>query len=235
LLDGRVEPLIADRPWGVSETELIALTGRRELPVSPNAGEYILDPERITVLRRNLTEAVRQFHKEQSLQPGIHKQDLKGRVMPQAPAAVFEHILATAPELVQEGEVVRLKSHRVVLKMDEQQARADIESAFERAGLTAPDVQNVLKSSNVEPARARSILQMLLREKKLARISDELVLHASALAGLRAQLTARKGERFSVPAFKDWTGVSRKYAIPLLEYLDREHVTKRDGDERVIL
>jgi selenocysteine-specific elongation factor len=43
------------------------------------------------------------------------------------------------------------------------------------------------------------------------------------------------GERFGVPAFKDWTGVSRKYAIPLLEYLDREHVTKRDGDERIVL
>ena len=46
---------------------------------------------------------------------------------------------------------------------------------------------------------------------------------------------AKRGERFAVPVFKDWTGVSRKYAIPLLEYLDREHVTRRDGDERVLL
>jgi selenocysteine-specific elongation factor len=89
--------------------------------------------------------------------------------------------------------------------------------------------------SQLEAGRARSILQILLREGKLVKISDELVLHASALAGLRETLRARKGERFAVPAFKEWTGVSRKYAIPLLEYLDRVHVTRRDGDQRVVL
>ena len=57
----------------------------------------------------------------------------------------------------------------------------------------------------------------------------------SAIEGLRALLTPRKGQRFNVAAFKEWTGVSRKYAIPLLEHLDREHVTRRDGDERIVL
>jgi selenocysteine-specific elongation factor len=52
---------------------------------------------------------------------------------------------------------------------------------------------------------------------------------------LRGELAKKQGERFAVPAFKDWTGVSRKYAIPLLEYLDREHVTRREGDERVVI
>jgi selenocysteine-specific elongation factor len=56
-----------------------------------------------------------------------------------------------------------------------------------------------------------------------------------ALGRLREQLVLRRGERFSVPTFKDWTGVSRKYAIPLLEYLDREHVTRREGDERIVI
>ncbi len=151
------------------------------------------------------------------------------------PVEAFEHALAGVPELVQDGEVVRLKTHRVVLKQDEQQARVAIENSFERAGLAAPAVADVLKASGVEPARARSILQILLREGKLTRISDELVLDRAALIKLRQQLAEKRGQRFSVPAFKDWTGVSRKYAIPLLEYLDREHVTKREGDERVLL
>ena len=86
----------------------------------------------------------------------------------------------------------------------------------------------------MESARARSLLQILLREGKLTRVSDDLVLHAPALTQLRANLVARRGERFSVPMFKDWTGVSRKYAIPILEYLDRERVTRREGDERVV-
>jgi selenocysteine-specific elongation factor len=61
------------------------------------------------------------------------------------------------------------------------------------------------------------------------------VFHHSALEGLRQLLAARKSMRFTVAAFKDWTGVSRKYAIPLLEYLDRERVTRREGEERLVL
>jgi len=67
------------------------------------------------------------------------------------------------------------------------------------------------------------------------KISDELVLPATALIKLRNGLAAKRGQKFGVPEFKDWTEVSRKYAIPLLEYLDREHVTRREGDQRLIL
>lgn len=83
--------------------------------------------------------------------------------------------------------------------------------------------------------RARSLLQILLREKRLVKVADDLLFHPSALDAVRGMLGARRGARFTVPEFKDWTGVSRKYAIPLLEYLDRERVTRREGDARVIL
>ena len=96
-------------------------------------------------------------------------------------------------------------------------------------------MHEVLGKSGVEAARARTILQLLLRDKRLVRVSDELVFHASAIQSLRALLAQKKGSRFAVPDFKDWTGISRKYAIPLLEYLDREHITRRDGDSRVVL
>ena len=96
-------------------------------------------------------------------------------------------------------------------------------------------MQEVLAKSGVEPSRARTILQLLLRDKKLVRVSDELVFHPAALQALRQLLAQRKGQKFSVPEFKDWTGVSRKYAIPLLEFLDRERVTRRDGDTRIVL
>jgi selenocysteine-specific elongation factor len=96
-------------------------------------------------------------------------------------------------------------------------------------------VQEVLAKSGVEASRARSILQLLLRDKRLVRISDELVFHPSALQSLRQLLAPKKGQKFAVPEFKDWTGISRKYAIPLLEFLDRERVTRREGDSRIIL
>jgi selenocysteine-specific elongation factor len=81
-------------------------------------------------------------------------------------------------------------------------------------------------------------LQILLREKSLVRISPELIFHRQALAQLKVQLAAykrTKGDRITVLIFKELTGITRKYAIPLLEYLDRERVTRRAGDERVIL
>ena len=77
--------------------------------------------------------------------------------------------------------------------------------------------------------------EILLRERQLVRVSEELVFHRSAIDQLRNMMAARKSERFNVTVFKEWTGVSRKYAIPLLEYLDRQRVTRREGDKRVIL
>jgi selenocysteine-specific elongation factor len=96
-------------------------------------------------------------------------------------------------------------------------------------------VHEVLAKSGVDATRARTLLQLMLRDHRLVRISDELVFHASAVQSLRALLAPKKGQRFSVPEFKDWTGVSRKYAIPLLEHLDRERITRRDGDLRTVL
>ncbi|HWE51808.1 MAG TPA: selenocysteine-specific translation elongation factor [Bryobacteraceae bacterium] len=234
----RPQFLIAERPYGLTVEQLIAWTGMHAVPEYPGieaAGKYRIASDRVADLRQQLTAACRAFHKEKSLLPGILKQDLKARVMPRAPVEIFEYALSAASELTQDAEVVRLKTHRVVLKQDETEARAAIETAFEKSGLAAPAVAEVLKASGVENSRARSILQILLREGRLVRISDELVLHADAVAKLHATLADKNGQRFAVPDFKDWTGVSRKYAIPLLEYLDREHVTRREGDERVVV
>lgn len=230
----RAELLISERPNGILHSELIALTGLAQFPQT--TGSWHISPGRAAELTQKLTVEVRQFHKANTLLPGIPKQDLKSRILKDAAPEVFNSILeSAAPEVVQDGEVVRLKTHKVVLKVDEEQARATMEAAFQEAGLTAPAVQEVLKASGLEPARARSILQILLRDARLVRMNDELVLHATAVAQLRQILAARKGQTFAVPEFKDWTGVSRKYAIPLLEYLDREHVTVRAGDQRRIV
>ena len=89
----------------------------------------------------------------------------------------------------------------------------------------------------MDKIRAQKIVTLLLRDKVLIKISEELVFHQSALLDLRHKIAALKNTaaKIDVARFKDMTGVSRKYAIPLLEYLDRERVTRRVGDERVIL
>jgi selenocysteine-specific elongation factor len=138
-------------------------------------------------------------------------------------------------EIVVEGETVRLRSHTVVLREDEEQARAAIERTFETAGLAVPAMAEALAKSGVEAKRARTLLEILVRQKRLLRINEGLVFHASAIERLRQILAARKSQYFGVGEFKEWTGISRKYAIPLLEYLDREHLTRREGDRRLIL
>jgi selenocysteine-specific elongation factor len=139
------------------------------------------------------------------------------------------------PEIKVEGDIVRLASHRVSFKTDESEAAQKIETLFRDAGLAVPSTPEVLSKSGIEPARARSILQILFKARKLIKINDELVFHSSAIDGLRRILAAKAGTKFSVADFKAWTGISRKYAIPLLEFLDREHVTRREGDNRIVL
>jgi len=89
----------------------------------------------------------------------------------------------------------------------------------------------------VDKVRAQKIVTLLLRDRVLVNLSDDLVFHRDALDALRQQVVANKSNtpKLSVPQFKDLFDVTRKYAIPLLEYLDRERVTRRVGDERVIL
>jgi selenocysteine-specific elongation factor len=198
-------------------------------------GDWLIDKrakqQKVAAFRHVLAD----FHKANPLLPGCGKEELRTRGMPAAPAPVFEALLSSDKQIVSTAEHVRLASHTLALQSDEREATAKIEAAFEGAGLAVPAVAEVLKASGVDAGRAKSLLQLLLRDKRLTRVSDDLVFHQRAIEGLRAQLAARKGQRFSVAEFKEWTGVSRKYAIPLLEWLDRERVTRRDGDARLVV
>ncbi len=123
------------------------------------------------------------------------------------------------------------------MKDEEAASRTQIEAAFAGAGLRVPALQEVIAGLKVDKARAQKIVTLLLRDKLLIKVSEELVFHRSALEGLRRLIAAQKARspKMDVATFKELTGVSRKYAIPLLEYLDREHVTRRVGDAREIL
>jgi selenocysteine-specific elongation factor len=240
----RIALLVKEAEFGVGMPELVARTGLLEREIAEAASQqqllaippaWFVDRAWFQSARARLVQTVREFHRQNPLQPGIAKQDLRSRDLPQAPPFVMDALLAAATELVVEGETVRLRSHTLVLKEDEERARIAIEGAFEQAGLATPAMAEVLAKSGVEPARARTLMQILLREKRLVKIADDLVFHQASIEKLLKLLGARKTERFNVGTFKDWTGISRKYAIPLLEFLDREHVTRREGDERVIL
>ena len=242
----RVALLVSESRYGMGMPELVARTGLRESDIQKAAASaplfafespqfWLLDSKWAACQLEAIHETLKQFHRKNPLVGGLSKEELRSKQLAGAPPWLLDALLARAKNLVVDGETVRLASHKISLKQDEAEASAKIESMFQAAGLAVPSMNEVLGKSGVEANRARNILQLLLRDKRLVRVSDELVFHASAIHSLRELLAKKKGARFAVPEFKDWTGISRKYAIPLLEFLDRERVTRREGDSRVVL
>jgi selenocysteine-specific elongation factor len=186
----------------------------------------------------NALQAVKKFHDANPLVAGMSKEELRDRVNlgPEVYYGVLGR-LAEEKRLEIAGELVRSPGRGVVMKDEEAESKKIIEQAFASAGLKVPSLKEVLASLKVDKVRAQKIVTLLLRDKILLKISEELVFHQSALLDLRHKVAALKTTtpKIDVARFKNMTGVSRKYAIPLLEYLDRERVTRRVGDERVIL
>ena len=192
-------------------------------------------------VRKKILEKVEKFQKENPLLPGIAREDLRAglgrRVRAETFRAALEDLVAQK-RLDAPGELVKKTGSEITLQAEEAKAKDQIEAAFASAGLAVPAVKEVLAKLAVEAKRSEKLLHILLREKNLIRVSPELIFHGQALAQLKERLAAykkSKGGRISVPVFKELTGITRKYAIPLLEYLDRERVTRREGDECVIL
>jgi selenocysteine-specific elongation factor len=241
----KVGLLVRESRYGMGLPELVGRLGALESDIRKAAGSvqvvaietpkfWLLDPQWVASQIEKTQETLKQFHRANPLLPGLSKEELRSKQLPGAPPFLLDALLGRAKTIAADGETVRLASHRISMKQDEEEAAGKIESAFRTAGLAVPFVQDVLAKSGLEAARARSILQLLLRDKKLIRISDELVFHPTVIQSLRELLAKHKGTRFTVPEFKEWTGVSRKYAIPLLEFLDREHITRREGDQRLV-
>ena len=237
------EEIVARMAWMDSEIRATAkiLSGAGRIK-TVSAEPLVLVSEKIfTEVRKRILERVEQFQKENPLLPGIPREDLRAslgkRVRGETFRAALEE-LVSQKRLATAGELVKKAGSEITLQPEEAKAKGQIEAAFAAAGLQVPSVKEVLVKLAIEAKRAERLLQILLREKILVRVSPELIFHSGALAQLKERLAGFKksnGERISVPVFKELTGITRKYAIPLLEYLDRERVTRRAGDDRVIL
>jgi selenocysteine-specific elongation factor len=247
--------LLQVTPRGMSFAEIVARTGwtdadarvtANKITVEKRARILATEPALVTSAQAladcaaAVRKAVEAFHRANPLLPGIPKQELRARAG-DSPVEIFEAALddlVKARTLAVSGDLVRQAGREIELSSEEAKAKELIEREFARAGLTVPAFASVLANLPVDAPRAQKILQILLREKVLVKIAQDLVFHSSALARLRellAKYRKERGERLPITAFKELTGVTRKYAIPLLEHLDREQVTRRVGDERVIL
>ncbi len=235
---------------GEGMADLIAETGLRKEVIESELARAIRSREIIRVddvflvsgaweaLKKQIVPGIEQFHGKNPLVGGISKEELRdqGDAGDTIFAALLQ-VLAQEKKIEVVGDLVRLPGRGVVMKDEEAESKKKIEEAFASAGLKVPALQEVIAGLKVDKVRAQKIVTLLLRDKVLIKISDELVFHRVALEELKRRIAAQKTKSptIDVSAFKELTGVSRKYAIPLLEYLDRERVTRRVGDARQIL
>jgi len=215
------------------------IAGVSENPEVVRIRDIFISRPGLDLIRKDFISALDTFHRHNALVAGMSKEELRGRfseVMPEVFDSVFNEA-ARAGKIELAGELVRLPGRGVAMKDEEAESKKIIEAAFATAGLKVPALKDVLAGLKVDKIRAQKIVTLLLRDKVLVKISDDLVFHRDTLADLRKRMLLEKAKssKLDVARFKDLTGVTRKYAIPLLEYLDREHVTRRVGDERVIL
>ncbi len=243
--EAAVETLAARLGWSVQD--VAATAGRLEtqgkLKALGRPPIIIVHREYFESIGGKLLSELERFHDANPLVEGMTKEELRAHSSPKGASvspALFSALLGDLEaegKLEVHGEAVRLAGRGVQLTPEEAAARDRIAEAFRQAGLEVPAAAEVLGKLKLDRPRAEKLLQLLLRQKILVRVTGDLVFHQSALDGLCAQLRSRKAAnpRLNVAAFKELTGLSRKYAIPLLEYLDRERVTRRDGDERILL
>jgi selenocysteine-specific elongation factor len=198
-------------------------------------------------IKTEILESLAAFHGANPLMPGIAREELRSQLKLRSSWPGLEpsllafnaalQSLSAASKLMVRGDTVSLAGKSVQLSVEEAKAKDEILVSFEAAGLRVPPAAEVLGSLKIDRTRAEKILQILLKQKALVRVTEGLIFHPSALSQLRSLLEDRKEQtqHLDVASFKQMTGVSRKYAIPLLEFLDRERITRRVGDERIIL
>jgi selenocysteine-specific elongation factor len=236
---------VADLGWrvGLGAKDTTALVASLEQTNdATRVAELIVDNSAVAVLVDALLRGLEEYHRLRPLADGLPREEARERYFARAGAGVFERVLAdlVAAKRVVARDVLALASHRLALNDEEAEARGKLERWFRDAFLQPPGPAEAAPALGIRPDVADRIVQLLLRQRVLVRV-ETLVFHQDALARLKADVAELKsragagGATLDVAAFKDRYGVTRKFAIPLLEYLDRERVTRRTGDTRVVL
>jgi len=259
LLDGqraeKVAAFAASAAHGLTPADIVARTGWRDATVAAavdsaraaeliaDAGGHFFPTDALATLRENIVKDIRAHHAAEPLSRGLGLEILRGRFFAHAPAELFRSVvsdLEKAGTLVVEKDVARLPEHSRAVSGEDAALRDRLEKIYREAGLSAPNLSEALARAGVaavQQQHGRKILQVLIDAGDLVRVDGEMFFHASALGDLKAKLRARAATDpiIDVAAFKEIAGVSRKYAIPLLEFLDREKVTRREGDKRRVM
>ena len=205
------------------------------------AGDRLVAASHVKKAGEDLLALVAATHKAQPMSEGLPREEARGKIFARSSPAIFERVLDDLKnrKAVTGTERLALPTHKVSVAGADDRVRNAIIDAYREAGLK-PDPAAIEAHAKAPAPVIEKMTALLLREKVLVKI-DTIVFHADALKQLKADVFALKADApggkatVDVGAFKDRYGISRKFAIPLLEYLDRERVTRRTGDVRLVL
>jgi selenocysteine-specific elongation factor len=226
------------RRGGIDATEaarwLETAAGARAVRVR----DRIFDADEVSRAKALLCTTLERFHDTHRLEDGMPREALKDLVVGEGSAELFDSIVKSLSDtrVIAGRDRIGLQSRVVRIDPETARAREVVEQALDESGLMPPDVPALVSRAGVAPEVLDQVVRALVRDRRLVRVGT-LLFHANALARLRGEVAALKANtpEVDVGTFKSRYGLSRKFAIPLLEWLDRERVTKRVGEKRVIL
>ena len=240
-LAGVAPPSLISRA-GVAPGNLAAITKSLAARGVVSTGDRLVASRHLQDASERLHAIVAASHKKHPMSEGLAREEAREKIFAKIAPSVFEHVLEAlkSRKALVGSERLALPTHKATVAGSDDRVRAAIVEAFRSGGLKPPDTAALEGAVKAPAAVIDKVVALLLREKVLARV-DTIVFHAAALQQLKAEVTALKGSALDgratvdVATFKDRYGLSRKFAIPLLEFLDRERVTKRTGDVRLVL
>ena len=226
---------------GVASTQRRALVERLvHASLASDIGGTLVAASRLSAVEEAVVAAVTRYHAGHPLEDGMPREEARERLFARAPLPVFEHVLRvlTDRKRIVARDRIALAGHNVALTHDEARARDAMVETLRAAKLMPPDPSMLATQIGVPLDVVTRIATLLVRRSELVRAGD-LLFHESAMKQLKSEIQSLKQSgvtnTIDVASFKDRYNITRKYAIPLLEYLDRERVTKRVGDGRKIL
>jgi selenocysteine-specific elongation factor len=239
-LAARIKILVAESPRGLAVSDLVRMTGtaapeiKSAVELQPDlmitTSGVVLTRHWIENMRLSLTKWLQEFHTQN---PGASGAPLSLARMG-LDASLTEAVFSGFAAIRVQGDLVALNTHRAAFSDADTQLMQRIEEILRSAAYQPPSPAEVLQQS-AGGKRAAQLLEILIKSQRLVRISNDLIFHADVITHIRNSLAQHKGRRFSVAEFKSWMNISRKYAIPLLEYLDNHRVTRREGDMRIVI
>ena len=233
-------PTLAARVTVTASEMTAALAGDADILTVGRDPASVLSRTALSGLRESTLAQLDAFHRANPLKTALSREALRRQVFGRVPEGALDHVIG---ELAAEGmlrvssEAVSLARHEVRLSPEEERARRELLEAARSAGLEGIDPRRVAEAASADPRLVERVARVLQDDGRLRRVGDSVLVDRDHLETLKADVRRRwpPGSRLDVTAFKDMTGLSRKFVIPLLEFLDREKVTRRAGSDRLVL